>query len=57
MEKETKKKVKLKNGKRQKTIFLPNKWILAIEEYQLGTVTSYIAMAVRNQMERDGILK
>jgi len=39
-----------------KLIHIDESWEKAIKEYQGGTVTSYIRLAIREKMKRDGIL-
>ena len=39
-----------------KLIHIDERWEEAIKAYQGGTVTSYIRLAIREKMKRDGIL-
>ncbi len=41
---------------KHKQISLDREWEQVIKEYYSGTVTSYITMAIREKMKRDGIL-
>jgi hypothetical protein len=45
-----------KSKAKAKLIHIDPEWEKAISEYQGGTVTSYIRLAIREKMKRDGIL-
>jgi hypothetical protein len=45
-----------KREKKAKLIHIDKAWEDAINEYQDGTVTAYIRLAIREKMKRDGIL-
>ena len=52
-------KVKRNSTKRKakaKLIHIDPEWKDAINEYQDGTLTAYIRLAIREKMKRDGIL-
>ena len=39
-----------------KVIHIDENWEEAIKEYQGGTITAYIRLAIREKMKRDGII-
>jgi len=53
---ENKKKVDSKRKAKAKLIHIDPDWEDAISEYQDGTLTAYIRLAIREKMKRDGIL-
>ena len=51
-----KKTTSTKRKAKAKLIHIDPEWEEAISEYQDGTLTSYIRLAIREKMKRDGIL-
>ena len=47
---------KIKAKAKAKLIHIDPMWEKAIGEYQDGTLTAYIRLAIREKMKRDGIL-
>jgi len=52
----SKKKLDNKRKAKAKLIHIDPNWEDAINEYQDGTLTAYIRLAIREKMKRDGIL-
>ena len=46
----------IKTKAKAKLIHIDPEWEKAISDYQGGTITSYIRLAIREKMKRDGIL-
>lgn len=55
-EQTTTKDVNLKRKAKAKLIHIDPDWEDAINDYQDGTLTAYIRLAIREKMKRDGIL-
>lgn len=54
-----KQKVKLPNKKVvkiRKEISLPKNWIEIIQEYHVGTVSSYMVDAIKDKLKEDGLI-